>query len=92
MGLSKGAILGWRSASEAGEAGDAKRSHTGQMAPSPAGPAVGSMHKIGALCGLSACNGWTFSRSENEGRLSPIDDLRATMARSERRRPQKRFR
>jgi modification methylase len=45
-----------------------------------AGPAVGSIHKIGALVqGLPACNGWTFWHVEREGRLTPIDDLRATM-------------
>jgi modification methylase len=45
-----------------------------------AGPAVGSIHKIGALVqGLPACNGWTFWHVEREGRLTPIDDLRAAM-------------
>src|SRR3984957_17217071 len=45
-----------------------------------AGPAVGSIHKIGALVqGLPACNGWSFWHVEREGRLTPIDDLRATM-------------
>jgi modification methylase len=45
-----------------------------------AGPAVGSIHKIGALVqGLPACNGWTFWHVEREGRLTSIDDLRATM-------------
>src|SRR5271167_4442137 len=45
-----------------------------------AGPAVGSIHKIGALVqGLPACNGWTFWHIEREGRLAPIDDLRAAM-------------
>jgi modification methylase len=45
-----------------------------------AGPAVGSIHKIGALVqGLPACNGWTFWHVERKGRLTPIDDLRATM-------------
>jgi modification methylase len=44
------------------------------------GPAVGSIHKIGALAqGLPACNGWTFWHVERGGRLTPIDDLRATM-------------
>ena len=42
------------------------------------GPAVGSIHKIGALIqGLPACNGWTFWRVERDGRLTSIDDLRA---------------
>ena len=45
-----------------------------------AGPAVGSIHKIGALVqGLPACNGWTFWHVERGGRLAPIDELRATM-------------
>jgi modification methylase len=44
------------------------------------GPAVGSIHKIGALVqGLPACNGWTFWHIERDGRLTPIDELRATM-------------
>ncbi len=43
-----------------------------------AGPAVGSIHKIGALVqGLPACNGWTFWHVERKGRLTVIDDLRA---------------
>jgi modification methylase len=29
--------------------------------------------------GLPACNGWTFWHVEREGRLAPIDDLRAVM-------------
>jgi modification methylase len=45
-----------------------------------AGPAVGSIHKIGALVqGLPACNGWTFWHIERGGGLTPIDDLRASM-------------
>ena len=45
-----------------------------------AGPAVGSIHKIGALVqGLPACNGWTFWHIERDGRLTPIDELRAAM-------------
>jgi modification methylase len=44
------------------------------------GPAVGSIHKIGALAqGLPACNGWTFWHIERAGRITPIDDLRAAM-------------
>jgi modification methylase len=44
------------------------------------GPAVGSIHKIGALAqGLPACNGWTFWHVERAGRLTPIDDLRASI-------------
>jgi modification methylase len=43
-----------------------------------AGPAVGSIHKIGALMqGLPACNGWTFWHVERAGRLAPIDEMRA---------------
>jgi modification methylase len=42
-----------------------------------AGPAVGSIHKIGALLqGLPACNGWTFWHVERPGGLTPIDDFR----------------
>jgi modification methylase len=48
-----------------------------------AGPAVGSIHKIGALVqGLPACNGWTFWHVERQGRLTPIDDLRGAMRQS----------
>ncbi len=43
-----------------------------------AGPAIGSIHKIGALVqGLPACNGWTFWHVERDGRRMAIDDLRA---------------
>ena len=43
-----------------------------------AGPHNGSIHKVGALVqGAEACNGWTFWHFEREGRLSPIDALRA---------------
>ena len=45
-----------------------------------AGPAVGSIHKIGALVqGLPACNGWMFWHVERAGRLTPIDDFRANI-------------
>ncbi len=45
-----------------------------------AGPAVGSIHKIGALVqGLPACNGWSFWHVERAGRLTSIDDLRANL-------------
>jgi modification methylase len=49
------------------------------------GPAVGSIHKVGALAqGLPACNGWTFWNVEREGSLMLLDklrgDIRATMA------------
>jgi modification methylase len=44
------------------------------------GPAVGSIHKIGALAqGLPACNGWTFWHVERAGGLTPLDDLRANI-------------
>jgi len=39
---------------------------------------VGSIHRIGALAqGLEACNGWTFWHVESNGKLAPLDDLRA---------------
>src|SRR5208283_5236004 len=41
-----------------------------------AGPAIGSIHKIGALVqGLPACNGWTFWHVERARGLTPIDDF-----------------
>jgi len=44
------------------------------------GPAVGSIHKIGALAqGLPACNGWTFWGFERDGAWVCIDTLRADM-------------
>ena len=44
------------------------------------GPAVGSIHKIGALAqGLPACNGWTFWHVERAGSLVCIDDFRETI-------------
>lgn len=44
------------------------------------GPAVGSIHKIGALAqGLPACNGWTFWHVERAGKPLLIDDLRGTI-------------
>jgi modification methylase len=44
------------------------------------GPAVGSIHKIGALAqGLPACNGWTFWHVQRAGRLASIDDFRAVI-------------
>jgi modification methylase len=44
------------------------------------GPAIGSIHKIGALAqGLPACNGWTFWHAERAGRLQVIDSFRARM-------------
>jgi modification methylase len=45
-----------------------------------AGPAIGSIHRIGALVqGLPACNGWTFWHMERGGRRAPIDELRSAM-------------
>lgn len=42
-----------------------------------AGPAVGSIHKIGALVqGHPSCNGWTFWHTSRNGVLTPLDDLR----------------
>src|SRR5665213_3106812 len=42
------------------------------------GPHQGSIHKVGALVqGAEACNGWMFWHREHEGRLAPIEDLRA---------------
>ena len=44
------------------------------------GPAIGSIHKIGALAqGLPACNGWTFWHVERAGALTSIDDFRANI-------------
>jgi modification methylase len=44
------------------------------------GPAVGSIHKIGALVqGLPACNGWTFWRVRRGGASVLIDDMRASI-------------
>ena len=41
------------------------------------GPAVGSIHKVGALAqGLPSCNGWTFWHVEREGGLTLLDTLR----------------
>ncbi|WP_082617067.1 site-specific DNA-methyltransferase [Bosea sp. Root670] len=41
------------------------------------GPAVGSIHKVGALAqGLPACNGWTFWHVERQGGLTVLDVLR----------------
>jgi modification methylase len=44
------------------------------------GPAVGSIHKIGALAqGLPACNGWTFWHFQTSTAPAPIDALRRTI-------------
>ena len=45
-----------------------------------AGPAIGSIHKIGALVqGLPACNGWTFWRAARGGQHVLIDEMRANI-------------
>ncbi len=45
-----------------------------------AGPAAGSIHKIGALVqGLPACNGWTFWHVERAGNRLVLDALRTEM-------------
>lgn len=41
------------------------------------GPAVGSIHKVGALAqGLPSCNGWTFWHVERPAGLTLLDNLR----------------
>ena len=45
-----------------------------------AGRHSGSIHRVGALVqGAEACNGWTFWHLEREGRLAPIDTVRADL-------------
>jgi modification methylase len=60
---------------------DVKRRHEAIVRPDGtviANGIVGSIHKIGALVqGLPACNGWTFWHHQSEGKLEPIDTLRA---------------
>ena len=62
---------------------DARRRHSALVRADGAltlGPAVGSIHKIGALAqGLPACNGWTFWHAERAGALTLIDDMRANI-------------
>jgi modification methylase len=44
------------------------------------GPAVGSIHKIGALAqGLPACNGWTYWHAERREGLVAIDEFRTKL-------------
>ena len=44
------------------------------------GPAIGSIHKIGALAqGLPACNGWSFWNVERAGKLVSIDEFRSVI-------------
>ncbi|KAA2236396.1 site-specific DNA-methyltransferase [Salinarimonas soli] len=60
---------------------DDRRRHRAVVRPDGTlalGPAIGSIHKIGALAqGLPACNGWTFWHAERAGSLVLIDDYRA---------------
>jgi modification methylase len=60
---------------------DARRRHSALVRADgtlAAGPAIGSIHKIGALVqGLPACNGWTFWHVERAGALTSIDVFRA---------------
>jgi modification methylase len=62
---------------------DARRRHAALVRADGSltlGPAIGSIHKIGALAqGLPACNGWTFWHVERAGALTPIDDMRANI-------------
>jgi modification methylase len=62
---------------------DARRRHAALVRADGAltlGPAIGSIHKIGALAqGLPACNGWTFWHVERAGSLTLIDDMRASI-------------
>ncbi len=62
---------------------DARRRHAALVRADGAltlGPAIGSIHKIGALAqGLPACNGWTFWHVERAGALTVIDDMRANI-------------
>ena len=62
---------------------DSRRRHAALVRADGAltlGPAIGSIHKIGALAqGLPACNGWTFWHVERAGALTPIDDMRANI-------------
>ena len=62
---------------------DSRRRHAALVRADGAltlGPAIGSIHKIGALAqGLPACNGWTFWHVERAGALTLIDDMRASI-------------
>jgi modification methylase len=64
---------------------DDRRRHQALVRPDGTlalGPAVGSIHKIGALAqGLPACNGWTFWHAEQKSKLIVIDDFRAMIRR-----------
>jgi modification methylase len=60
---------------------DARRRHAALVRADGSlalGPAIGSIHKIGALAqGLPACNGWTYWHVERAGSLTLIDEMRA---------------
>ena len=62
---------------------DSRRRHAALVRADGAltlGPAIGSIHKIGALAqGLPACNGWTFWHVERAGTLTVIDDMRTSI-------------
>src|SRR5271167_1986919 len=62
---------------------DARRRHSALVRADgalAAGPAIGSIHKIGALVqGLPACNGWIFWHIERAGGLMLIDEFRANV-------------
>ena len=62
---------------------DAKKRHGALVRADGAvmlGDKVGSIHRIGAVAqGAEACNGWTFWHVERAGRLTLIDDLRASV-------------
>ena len=62
---------------------DARGRHSAIVRPDGtlmAGPATGSIHKIGALDqGLPACNGWDFWHASRDGRPVLIDVFRARM-------------
>ncbi|WP_404810516.1 site-specific DNA-methyltransferase [Methylobacterium flocculans] len=62
---------------------DARGRHSAIVRPDGtlmAGPATGSIHKIGALVqGLPACNGWDFWHASRDGRPVLIDVFRARM-------------
>jgi modification methylase len=62
---------------------DARRRHAALVRADGAvalGPAIGSIHKIGALAqGLPACNGWTYWSVDRGGALVSIDEFRAAM-------------
>jgi modification methylase len=49
-----------------------------------AGPVRGSIHQVGAqLTNAPSCNGWTFWHVERDGKLLPLDTLRAELAAAE---------